>query len=171
MEQGAERESPWYDCDVPRVPFVPFFWNRAIHPHVRAHAHAHACARLCVCICLYRWNKRNRTGKPATAQAISAFRPVEQNGTPRNRAVVPASADWSNGHHPLARLSWLLDRTFPWLAWWEELLLNWLTTSSRIGSIQVISRCGTTQGTWTVPSPLDQQKQALEALLELNHEP
>ena len=33
----------------------------------------------------------------------------------------------------------LLDRSTPWLSWWQELILNWVASWSTVGEVTVTS--------------------------------
>lgn len=63
-------------------------------------------------------------------------------------------------------LSALVDRSAPWLAWWQELILNWVATWNAIEILYVTS--STTDDTleWDVPTDLELAKMQLEELLD-----
>ena len=65
-----------------------------------------------------------------------------------------------------ASLSWLLDRSTPWLLWWQELILNWVASWSSVGSLVVISDDGKTYGEWSLPSDLELKRAELEELVQ-----
>jgi len=62
-------------------------------------------------------------------------------------------------------LSWLLDRHTPWLAWWQELLLNWVSSWSTVGSLTVVSADQELYVSWDLPTDLDLKRAELEELL------
>ena len=65
-----------------------------------------------------------------------------------------------------ADLSWLTDRTVPWLHWWQELILNWVSTWNTVGTIHIVSADGELHASWDLPSDLDLHRMELEELLE-----
>lgn len=60
----------------------------------------------------------------------------------------------------------LLSRCTPWLHWWQELILNWVSSWRNVSTIVVISADGEEQISWDVPSDLDLQRLELEELLD-----
>lgn len=65
-----------------------------------------------------------------------------------------------------AKISTLLDRTTPWLAWWQELILNWVASWDAIDNIQVTSARTDHFVSWDLPTDLDLQRIELEELLD-----
>jgi hypothetical protein len=63
-------------------------------------------------------------------------------------------------------LSWLVSRNVPWLPWWQELLLNWISSWASITSLTVVSADREQYVSWDLPTDLELQKAELEALLE-----
>ena len=63
-------------------------------------------------------------------------------------------------------LSWLVSRNVPWLPWWQELLLNWISSWTSITSITVVSADREQYVSWDLPTDLELQKAELEALLK-----
>ena len=63
-------------------------------------------------------------------------------------------------------LSDLLDRSSQWLAWWQELILNWVASWETIETLHVTSSQTDQDVTWDVPTNLDLQRIELEALLD-----
>ena len=61
---------------------------------------------------------------------------------------------------------WLLDRSVPWLSWWQELILNWVASWRSVGSITVTQADGDDFTTWNLPTDLDMQRAELEELLQ-----
>ena len=60
----------------------------------------------------------------------------------------------------------LLDRSTPWLAWWQELILNWVSGWETIGCLTVTSAADPDVfAAWDLPSDLDLQRLELEELL------
>jgi hypothetical protein len=61
----------------------------------------------------------------------------------------------------------LLDRSTPWLAWWQELILNWVSGWETIGCLTVTSAADPDVfAAWDLPSDLDLQRLELEELLK-----
>lgn len=65
-----------------------------------------------------------------------------------------------------ATLWTLINRSTPWLRWWQELILNWVASWKSIGTLVVISADGEYQISWDVPSDLDLQRMELEELMD-----
>jgi hypothetical protein len=63
-------------------------------------------------------------------------------------------------------LSWLLERSTPWLAWWQELVLNWAASWGSVGSLVVISADRQESCEWDLPTDLELKRQELEELLK-----
>jgi hypothetical protein len=51
-----------------------------------------------------------------------------------------------------SNVSDLLDRSTPWLAWWQELILNWVATWETIETLHVTSSKTDQEATWEVLS-------------------
>jgi len=62
-------------------------------------------------------------------------------------------------------LSWLLERSTPWLPWWQELLLNWVASWPSISQLVVVAADGETQCSWSLPTDLDLKRAELEELI------
>ena len=62
-------------------------------------------------------------------------------------------------------LSTLLDCSTPWLAWWQELILNWVASWESVETLHVTSSKTDQEVTWDVPTDLDLQRMELEQLL------
>ena len=62
-------------------------------------------------------------------------------------------------------LSTLLDRSTPWLAWWQELILNWVASWDTIETLHVTSSKTDQEATWEVLSDLELARMELEELL------
>jgi len=60
--------------------------------------------------------------------------------------------------------SYLLDRSTPWLMWWQELILNWVASWRTVGVIAVVSPDGEHEMTWSVPDDVEMQRMQLEEL-------
>ena len=60
----------------------------------------------------------------------------------------------------------LLDRSTPWLAWWQEILLNWVASWHAIRILHVTSSQSDEYLTWDVPTDLDLARLELEELLD-----
>jgi hypothetical protein len=65
-----------------------------------------------------------------------------------------------------SNVSDLLDRSTPWLAWWQELILNWVATWNAISILQVSSSTTDDSLEWDVPSDLELARMELEDLLD-----
>ena len=64
-----------------------------------------------------------------------------------------------------AKISTLLDRTTPWLAWWQELILNWVASWATVGELTVTSSTEDESVGWHVPTDLELARLELEELL------
>ena len=62
-------------------------------------------------------------------------------------------------------LSHLLDRSTPWLAWWQELILNWVASWETIETLHVTSSKTDQEATWEVLSDLELARMELEEAL------
>jgi hypothetical protein len=62
-------------------------------------------------------------------------------------------------------LSLLLSRETPWLKWWQELILNWVSSWDSVGDLTVSSADGEEYTAWELPSDLDLKRMELEELL------
>ena len=67
-------------------------------------------------------------------------------------------------------ISDLLDRSTPWLAWWQELILNWVASWNTIETLHVTSSKTDQETTWDVPTDLELARQELEELLSAETE-
>ena len=63
-------------------------------------------------------------------------------------------------------LSTLLDTSTPWLAWWQELILNWVASWESVETLHVTSSKTDQDVTWDVPTDLELARQELEELLD-----
>jgi hypothetical protein len=60
----------------------------------------------------------------------------------------------------------LLDRSTPWLAWWQELLLNWVSSWHSIGCLTVTNAADPEEfAAWDLPTDLELTRMELEELL------
>jgi hypothetical protein len=66
-----------------------------------------------------------------------------------------------------ADLSWLVSREFPWLSWWQELILNWVASWASVGLLVVVAADGDEQAEWHLPTDLELARSELEALIEI----
>lgn len=64
-----------------------------------------------------------------------------------------------------ASLSLLIDRNTPWLSWWQELVLNWVSSWATIGTLVVTSADNDHQAEWHVPTDVEMARAELEELL------
>jgi hypothetical protein len=62
-------------------------------------------------------------------------------------------------------ISALVDRSTPWLTWWQELILNWAASWETIETLHVTSSKTDQEVTWDVPTDLDLARLELEELL------
>lgn len=62
--------------------------------------------------------------------------------------------------------SWIFSRDVAWLAWWQELIINWVASWDAIDNIQVTSARTDQYVSWDLPTDLDLQRIELEQLLE-----
>ena len=67
-------------------------------------------------------------------------------------------------------LSPLLDRSIPWLAWWQELILNWVASWDTIETLHVTSSKTDQEATWEGLSDLELARMELEELLSAETE-
>jgi hypothetical protein len=75
-------------------------------------------------------------------------------------------------NHPVpvkraAHLSWFVGRDFPWLSWWQELVLNWVASWATVGVLVVTAADSDEQAEWHLPTDLELQKMELEELLQI----
>ena len=64
-------------------------------------------------------------------------------------------------------LSTLLDRSTPWLAWWQELILNWVASWETIETLHVTSSRTDDEITWNIPTDLELVRMELKELLDV----
>jgi hypothetical protein len=67
-------------------------------------------------------------------------------------------------------ISALVDRSTPWLAWWQELILNWAASWETIETLHCTSSKTDQEVTWDVPTDLDLARIELEELLSAETE-
>ena len=60
----------------------------------------------------------------------------------------------------------LLDRSTPWLSWWQELIINWAASWQSIETLHVTSAKTDDCLTWDVPTDLELKRIELEQLLD-----
>ena len=60
----------------------------------------------------------------------------------------------------------LLDRSTPWLRWWQELILNWVASWSTVGEVTVTSSSTDEYIGWNVPTDIDLARMQLEELIK-----
>jgi hypothetical protein len=63
-------------------------------------------------------------------------------------------------------ISALVDRSAPWLTWWQELILNWAASWETIETLHVTSTRTDDCLTWDVPTDLELKRMELEQLLD-----
>ena len=67
-------------------------------------------------------------------------------------------------------LSTLLDCSTPWLAWWQELILNWVASWESVETLHVTSSKTDDCLTWDVPTDIELKRMELEELLSAETE-
>jgi hypothetical protein len=60
----------------------------------------------------------------------------------------------------------LFSRTTPWLAWWQELILNWVATWNSVEILYVTSSTENDSVEWDFPSDTELKRMVLEELLD-----
>jgi hypothetical protein len=60
----------------------------------------------------------------------------------------------------------LMDRSTPWLRWWQELILNWVASWSTVGEVTVTSSTTDEYIGWNVPTDIDLARMQLEQLIK-----
>ena len=60
----------------------------------------------------------------------------------------------------------LLDRSTPWLRWWQELILNWVASWSTVAEVTVTSSTTDEYIGWNVPTDIDLARMQLEELIK-----
>ena len=60
----------------------------------------------------------------------------------------------------------LLDRSTPWLRWWQELILSWVASWSTVGEVTVTSSTTDEYIGWNVPTDIDLARMQLEELIK-----
>jgi hypothetical protein len=65
----------------------------------------------------------------------------------------------------------LLDRSTPWLTWWQELILNWVSSWETVGCLTVVSAADPEEfAAWDLPTDLELQRMELEELLAVGED-
>jgi len=62
--------------------------------------------------------------------------------------------------------SWLSSRELPWLSWWQELILNWVSSWHAIGDLIVTSADREDYCSWELPTDIELARMELEELIE-----
>jgi hypothetical protein len=62
--------------------------------------------------------------------------------------------------------SWLISRELPWLSWWQELILNWVSSWHEVGDLTVTSADGKSYCSWELPTDIELARMKLEEMLE-----
>jgi hypothetical protein len=65
-----------------------------------------------------------------------------------------------------SNVSDLFERSTQWLAWWQELILNWVATWNAISILQVSSSTTDDYLEWDVPSDLELARMERDDLLD-----
>ena len=93
-------------------------------------------------------------------------------GTEAGTAGGTPAADPQTDHSrpcPLKRASspsWLISRELPWLAWWQELILNWVSSWNTIADLTITSADREWTASWDIPTDLELARMELEELIE-----
>jgi hypothetical protein len=61
----------------------------------------------------------------------------------------------------------LIDCSTPFLAWWQELILNWVASWDSISLLHVTSPDGEYEMTWDMPTDVELARLELEELLDV----
>ena len=61
----------------------------------------------------------------------------------------------------------LIERSVPWLEWWQELVLNWVASWDSIGMLTITSPDGEYETTWDMPTDIELARLELEELLDV----
>ena len=64
-------------------------------------------------------------------------------------------------------LSDVFELTTPWLAWWQELILNWVASWETIETLHVTSSKTDQEATWEAPSDWELARMELEEALDV----
>jgi hypothetical protein len=64
----------------------------------------------------------------------------------------------------------LIERSIPWLAWWQELILNWVASWDTIETLHVTSATVDDDATWDMPTDIELARLELEELLDVQGE-
>jgi hypothetical protein len=62
--------------------------------------------------------------------------------------------------------SWLISRELLWLSWWQELILNWVSSWHEVGDLTVTSADGESYCSWELPTDIELARMELEELIE-----
>ena len=62
--------------------------------------------------------------------------------------------------------AWIFSRDVLWLAWWQELILNWVASWDTIETLHITSGKTDDCLTWNVPTDLELKRIKLEQLLD-----
>jgi hypothetical protein len=140
------------------------------------------CAR--VCVSEYLSVEVGQTGRRAETAVVArkVGRPAHRDGAGRSgtgsqgsthsaRCTPAAPLTYAAHSSPAAMkrstsLSWLLDRRTPWLAWWQELILNWVSSWGSVGTLTVVSAGGEDYTAWELPTDLELKRAELEELVQ-----
>jgi hypothetical protein len=61
---------------------------------------------------------------------------------------------------------WFTSHELPWLRWWQELILNWVSSWETVGCLTVVSAADPEEfAAWDLPTDLELQRMELEELL------
>jgi hypothetical protein len=64
----------------------------------------------------------------------------------------------------------LIERSTPWLAWWQELLLNWVASWDTIETLHITSATTDDYLVWDMPTDIELARLGLEELLDVQGE-
>ena len=61
----------------------------------------------------------------------------------------------------------LIERSTPWLAWWQELILNWAASWDTVETLHVTSSQTDDCITWDMPTDIELARLELEELMDV----
>ena len=64
-------------------------------------------------------------------------------------------------------ISWLVSRDIPWLAWRQELILNWVSSWSNVGTIVVTRPDSDDCAHWELDTDIEFARMQLEELFDV----
>ena len=61
----------------------------------------------------------------------------------------------------------LIERSTPWLSWWQEIILNWVASWRTVGVLNVSSATTDDYLVWDVPTDIELARLELEELMDV----